>query len=211
MRKTLNTIRTQLRDQGFNVRLWHNDILTGITYQFRVEPVTFPGGGRVSYFHTLPQLQKYADDVQAVAWWRAAKVKAAGVPAGKSIPRGTTLSAVEQSLQEVADAINAQAERAADRRTWKAEPMQPQETARKPLRTIFGLQQIARDAAKIGQLQDRVKQRSRTYQAELKAQVAESLGVPFEKLDLPYHDWARIRDSWLSADKSLVKNLFPIA
>jgi hypothetical protein len=35
------------------------------------------------------------------------------------------------------------------------------------------------------------------YQAGLKGEVAADLGLTFDQVDLPYEDWAAIRDPWL--------------
>ena len=42
-----------------------------------------------------------------------------------------------------------------------------------------------------------IKARSMRYQADLKDRVAEALGVTPESLDLPYEEWAAIRDDYL--------------
>lgn len=60
---------------------------------------------------------------------------------------------------------------------------------------------IAQEAAEIGRLQAQVKLMSMTYQWSLKEEIAADLGLTFAQVDLPYRDWAAIRDPWLKAHR----------
>lgn len=42
-----------------------------------------------------------------------------------------------------------------------------------------------------------LKARAMLYQVDLKEEVARHLGVSFEEVDLPYEEWAKIRDAYL--------------
>lgn len=52
-----------------------------------------------------------------------------------------------------------------------------------------------------------LKKRAMGYQVDLKEQVADALGVPVESVDLPYHQWAQIREAFNSGDMAKAKEL----
>lgn len=45
------------------------------------------------------------------------------------------------------------------------------------------------------------------YQIELKREVAESIGLSWKDLDLPYEQWAAIRNAYERNDMQQVRNL----
>ncbi len=55
---------------------------------------------------------------------------------------------------------------------------------------------IEQQAAEIGALQAQVKRMSMTYQRSTKEIVAQHYGLPFEQVDLPFHEWMALRDRY---------------
>jgi hypothetical protein len=57
---------------------------------------------------------------------------------------------------------------------------------------------IDRELEMIGRLQRKLKGQAMYYQYDLKMEVCKALGLTFKQVDLPYVQWAEIRDKYLN-------------
>ena len=61
----------------------------------------------------------------------------------------------------------------------------------------MNIEEMRAECEQIAILQADIKHKAMFYQYNLKIKVAEDLGLTFEDVNLPYDEWAAIRNPWL--------------